>query len=141
MKNPIRIIAVAVSVVIVTSAVSLAADLCITQGASTIFAGRHFILPGKDKCKPIAGFNQFAVCSGVACTVPDGTRVNVHYTCSDIQLVLFQSFYYSFPLPIPSSNSGNATYSAIDNGTPGGFSYPAGTYQLAACAKPFLSVP
>jgi hypothetical protein len=134
-------LAVAVTFVIAATATSLAADLCITQGGTTVFAGRKFSLPGKDKCKPITGFNQFAICSGVACTVADGTFVRVHYTCSDDQAVLFQSFYYGFPLPLPSSNAGNATYSAIDNGTPGGFSSPPGTYQLAPCATPLLSVP
>jgi hypothetical protein len=141
MNYRVRMVAVAVSIVVAASTAALAGDLCITAGSSVIFAGRKFSLPKKDKCKTITGFNHDALCSGVVCASADGTVARVHYTCSDDAIILFQSFYYGFPLPLPSSNVGNATYTEITNGTPGGFSYPPGTYQLAPCAKPFLSAP
>src|SRR5438477_6658969 len=142
MGNRIHMVAGAISMfIIATSMTARAGDLCITQAGNTIFAGRKFSLPGNDKCKPITGFNLSDVCSGVACTSADGTFVRVHYTCSEDQIVILKSFYYGFPLPLPSSNTGNATYSAVDNGTPEGFSFPAGTYQLAPCTKPLSTVP
>jgi hypothetical protein len=140
MRMPIRSIAAAVSFVVVAATSSPAADLCITSGGNPVLVGRKFSLPGKDKCKPITGFSQFTVCSGVACTAADGTFVRVHYTCAEDGVIVFQSFSYTFALPVPSSNVGVATYSNIDNGVPHGFSFPAGTYQLALCTKPYLSV-
>lgn len=140
MPTSIRTIAAALSFVVVAAMSSPAADLCITSGPNTVLAGRKFSLPGKDKCKPITGFSQFTVCSGVACTAADGTFVRVHYTCAEDGVIVFQSFSYTFALPLPSSNIGIATYSNIDNGVPHGFSFPAGTYQLVLCTKPYLSV-
>ena len=140
MTRPIRTIAVAVSFVVVAASASRAGDLCISSGGNLVLAGRKFALPGKDKCKPIAGINNFTVCSGVACTAADGTFVRVHYTCAEEGIIVLQSFSYTFSLPLPSSNIGVATFSTIDNGTPGGFSFPAGTYQLAPCTKPYLPV-
>jgi hypothetical protein len=140
MLTSIRRFALGLSFIVAAGSAAHAADLCITLGANTVLSGRKFSLPGKDKCKPLTGFSQFTVCSGVACTAADGTFVRVHYTCAEDGVVLFQSFSYTFPLPLPSSNTGIATYSNIDNGTPHGFSFPAGTYQLALCSKPYASV-
>jgi len=141
MRDQIRIVAVAVSILVASSTAARAGNVCITEGANMVLAGRKFTLPGKDKCKAITGFNLFDLCSGVACTSADGTLVRVHYTCSEDQIIVLKSFYYGFPLPLPSSNVGNATYSAVDNGTPVGTSFPPGTFQLGPCAKPFLAVP
>jgi hypothetical protein len=104
------------------------------------FAGRKFTLPGKDKCKPVATFNADDVCSGVACTAADGNSVRIHLTCSEDQVAVIKSYYFHFPLPLPSS-ADSATYSYVDNGTPGGVILVASTYQLGACAKPYLPVP
>ena len=141
MHNRVWRIAVAISIILITSTAALAGDLCITLGSNIVFAGRKFTLPGKDKCKPITGFNHGDLCSGVACTAKDGTLVRVHYTCSEDQIIVLKSFYYNFPLPLPSSNAGLATYAAIDNGSVQGSSSPPGTYQLAECVKPFLTFP
>ena len=141
MQNRARIVAIAAAMVVASSHAALAADLCITAGSNVLFAGRKFTLPGKDKCKPITGFNSEDLCSGVACTAKDGSEVRVHYTCSEDQIVVLKSFYFAFPLPLPSSNAGLATYAAIDNGTVQGSSSPAGTYQLATCEKPLLVFP
>jgi hypothetical protein len=141
MHNRARIVVVAAAMVVMTSQAALAGDLCITSGSNVLFAGRKFTLPGKDKCKPITGFNHDDLCSGVACTAKDGSEVRVHYTCSEDQIIVLKSFYYAFPLPLPSSNAGLATYAAIDNGTVQGSSSPPGTYQLAACEKPLLIFP
>lgn len=141
MHHRARIVAVTAALVVATSHAALAGDLCITIGSNVLFAGRKFTLPGKDKCKPITGFNNDDLCSGVACTAKDGSEVRVHYTCSEDQIIVLKSFYYAFPLPLPSSNAGLATYAAVDNGTVQGSSSPPGTYQLAECEKPLLSFP
>src|SRR6266849_6410267 len=72
MRDRVRIVAIAVSIVVATSTAALAGNLCITQGANIVLAGRKFTLPGKDKCKAIAGFNLSDLCSGVACTPQTG---------------------------------------------------------------------
>ena len=136
-----RFVALAVGIAVAMPVAAFAGDLCITFGSNVVFAGRKFTLPGKDKCKPITGFNHGDLCAGVACTAKDGTVVRVHYTCSEDQIIVLKSFYYNFPLPLPSSNAGLATFSSIDNGTVQGSSSPAGTYQLAQCAKPLLTFP
>ena len=141
MHHRAHIFAVGAALVVVMSQAAFAADLCITAGSNVVFAGRKFSLPGKDKCKPITGFNHDDLCSGVACTAKDGTEVRVHYTCSEDQIIVLKSFYYAFPLPLPSSNAGLATYAAVDNGTVQGSSSPPGTYQLGECKKPLLTVP
>ncbi len=141
MHHRARTVAVGAALAVAMSQAALAADLCITVGSTVVFAGRKFSLPGKDKCKPITGFNHGDLCSGVACTAKDGTQVRVHYTCSEDQIIVLKSFYYAFPLPLPSSNAGLATYAAVDNGTVQGSSSPPGTYRLAECEKPFLTFP
>jgi hypothetical protein len=140
MKHHGFIIAIAFAVIVMTSSAALAANLCITQGANIFLAGRKFTLPGKNTCKPVGGFNSSNVCSGVACTAADGGSVRIHLTCSEDQVAAMKSFYFRFPLPLPST-AGSATYSYVDNGSPGGVILPAATYQLAPCAKPYSSVP
>src|SRR5947207_327070 len=114
MKTHRFVIAFTLILVAATSTAARADNLCITQGSNVLFAGRPFSLPGKDKCKPIIGINSFDVCAGAACRSADGTFVRVHYTCSEDQIAVLKSFSYTFPVPLPSGNTGLATFSSVD---------------------------
>jgi hypothetical protein len=141
MSTLVRIVAVAVCILAIAPPAASAADLCISAGGALALAGRKFSLPGKNKCKPLTGFDNDTLCSGVACTAADGTRVDVYFTCADRTINLFRSFFYAFPLPLPSSNVGNVTYAELVNGTPAAGSAPPGSFELGPCVKPYLPVP
>jgi hypothetical protein len=109
--------------------IARAKDLCVTiYGYPAPFVLRSFSLPGKGKCKPLAGSLGGSAISGTACTSSDGTTEHVMILDQSIETNAFDAH-----LPFPSSTFDQ--YCIASSAYPGSCSSGA-SVSVAYCASP-----
>lgn len=126
-----RVVAVAMMAAVLASApgIAQAKDLCVTiSGYNVPFVFKGFAVPGKGKCKPLAGFLGASVISGTACTSTDGTIG--HFMLLDQSL---ETNAFNAPLPFPSSATDQ--YCIANTGFTGSCSYGS-PVSVTYCASP-----
>jgi len=115
-----RSLVFALGLLVVTTSVAQATDLCVTAGASGItWVGKKFTIPPKNQCKPFIGFREDAsyFLTGMGCTRADGGFLRLQFTETTTSAPeSTDSIFCGIPLPSLSGGSCVGTLLFLPNG-------------------------
>jgi len=103
-----RSIVFALGLLIVTTSVAQATDLCVVTNGALTFVGKKFTIPPKNQCKPFNGFSTDSeyFSSGMGCTSADGKFLHLQFTATLTEApAVTLTWFCGIPLPSLSGGS------------------------------------